>query len=82
MVNMNLTAQEQRGLRGELSRSAYEDLGMALFAKGLVGLDPLAVRFADGPDGEFRGNGIQAFPLTERGRQIATALRLMKTKGA
>lgn len=75
MTTPTLTDREKLALQGKLTRAAYEDLGMDLFAKGLVSLDPLAVRFEDGPNGEFRDNGIQAFPLTALGRCVALTLR-------
>lgn len=60
---IQLSEREKCALRGELSFDEFEELGMGLFKKGLVALDPLAVG---------RGN---AFPLTDEGRRVARELR-------
>lgn len=59
---MQLTDQQKKALRGELSEAEYADQGMGLFQAGLCSLDPLV-------------NGARSFQLTQKGRETALALR-------
>lgn len=59
---MKLTEQQQKALRGELTETEYAKEGMGLFKAGLCSIDPLLT-------------GAYAFPLTEKGREVALALR-------
>ena len=59
-----LTEIEKRALRGDLTFSEFQEVGISLFQKGLVSLDPLPV-----------GTSSNAFPLTESGRNVSLELR-------
>ncbi len=80
MTTPTLTNREKLALRGKLTRDEFHDIGMDLFVKGLVGLDPLATREVT-YGGTSLYNGVIMFPLTERGSRIAIALRNPTTKG-
>lgn len=62
MMIENLTDNQKKALRGELSPEQYEAEGMDLLQLGLVTLDPLI----DGP---------KAFQLTREGVEMALKLR-------
>ena len=61
---VDLTDREVAALRGELSYEDWQDMGMNLFAKGIVSFDPLAESMLKNP-----------FPLTPFGRELAQTLR-------
>ena len=59
-----LTTKEIAALKGELTLEGFREVGMGLFQKKLVALDPLLV-----------GTQHCEFPLTPLGRKTAISLR-------
>lgn len=61
-----ITEKMKKALRGELSKSEFQEIGMDLFENGLCNLDPLLAGTA------------YAFPLNKKGKDLAIKLRKAK----